>query len=297
MKILDRQSGTLIEEKVYGQGAVEWIHGPSFWQKSVRYAACRFPFFSWAYGAWQKLPHTRSKISPFVEDFGVDVSEFQTDQFSSFNDFFIRKLKKEARPVAAGSVACLPADARYTFFEDVSEAGEFWIKGSSWSLEELLGSKKLAGQFSSGVAVLARLAPPDYHRFHFPVDGEVSKPYRVGKALYSVNPVSLRLNPRVFVENKRFITKIKSPQFGTVLMCEVGATNVGSVIQTASYPGTVKKGEEKGYFSFGASAVLLLFEKGRVVLEPDLVEATKRGLEVYGRMGELLATAQLGEQA
>lgn len=188
----------------------------------------------------------------------------------------------------------MPADGRYTFFENVDEASSFWIKGSKWDLKRLLGSQELAERFSGGSAVLARLAPPDYHRFHFPVSGTANAPARVGKALYSVNPISLRRNPEVFLENKRFITEIISPEFGNVLMIEVGATNVGSVKQTAELPGTVEKGAEKGYFSFGASAIVLLFEKGKCTFEPDLLEATRRGFELFCRMGESLAAPRFG---
>ncbi|MCB1149299.1 MAG: phosphatidylserine decarboxylase, partial [Chlamydiia bacterium] len=168
MKILDRKSKTFIEEKIYGQKAVEWIHGASPWQRLVCTLACRAPVFSWVYGAWQKLPHTKAKIASFIRDYEVDAGEFASspDQFGSFNEFFIRRLKKEARPIAGGS-ACMPADGRYTFFENVDEASSFWIKGSKWDLKRLLGSRELAERFCGGSAVLARLAPPDYHRFHF----------------------------------------------------------------------------------------------------------------------------------
>ena len=107
---------------------------------------------------------------------------------------------------------------------------------------------------------------------------------------YSVNPIALRRNIHIFTENKRAVTRIESPEFGTVLMLEVGATCVGSFAYTFT-PGTpVLKGAEKGFFAFGGSSTITLFERGRVQLADDLVSHSSRGVELYARMGDRLGT-------
>src|SRR5262245_43279586 len=129
---IDRKTGRLEEEKVYGAGALKFLYGngwPSKWLgRPLAYLLSRIPFFSACYGYLQKLPWSRSKVKPFIQDFNVDTSEFleNPDAFASFNDFFIRKLKPEARPIAAGEkVAVMPADGRYLFHQNIDEAEGF----------------------------------------------------------------------------------------------------------------------------------------------------------------------------
>ena len=110
-------------------------------------------------------------------------------------------------------------------------------------------------------------------------------PKLINGVLYSVNPIALRRNIGILAENKRVLTKLESETVGTILILEVGATNVGSIIQTSA-AGTVGKGDEKGYFEFGGSMTITFFEPGRVELEADLVENTKAGREIYARMGD-----------
>ena len=160
------------------------------------------------------------------------------------------------------------------------------MKGAVFDLRKLLGDEALAARFRDGSMVLSRLCPVDYHRFHFPVAGVPSAPTMIDGPLFSVNPVALRQNIHIFTENKRAITKIESEKFGLVLMLEVGATCVGSFDYTYS-PGTrVEKGAEKGFFKFGGSSTITLFERGRIQIAPDLLDYSARGIELYARMGD-----------
>src|SRR5262249_43546702 len=144
---------------------------------------------------------------------------------------------------------------------------------------------------SQGTLILCRLAPMDYHRFHFPIDGFASSARLIQGPLFSVNPMALRKKLRVLMENKRMITKIKSHYFDEVLMIEIGATNVGSIHQTYQKDSLVKKGDEKGYFSFGASAIALLFKPGCIKIDVDLIELSQT-YEVYAKFGQSLGVAR-----
>src|SRR5262249_2753627 len=131
----------------------------------------------------------------------------------------------------------------------------------------------------------------DYHRFHFPVSGVPGEPRLINGWLYSVSPVALRRRLRFLIENKRVVTRIESPEFGDVIMVEVGATNVGSIRQSFVPGRAVRKGDEKGLFAFGGSCVITVFQKGRIVLDADVIEQSRKYLETYARMGDRLGAA------
>lgn len=285
---IDRQSGQKQVEKVYGGEAIRLLYG-NWMFAPLKALVSRFSFCSAVYGWWQKQPWTKSKIQPFIEEYGVDASEFlePVSAFNSFNDFFIRKLKPQARPVVfEANTAVIPADGRYYFYQNISHADGFMVKGKKFSLAELLGDNELAAEYELGSMVLARLCPSDYHRYHFPVEGIPVAAKLINGALYSVNPFAVKQNIEIFTENKRAVTLIESQKFGTVAYVEVGATNVGSINQTYVPGQKVHKGDEKGFFAFGGSALVLLFKKGTIQFDADLLEATASGFEIRCLMGQ-----------
>jgi phosphatidylserine decarboxylase len=139
--------------------------------------------------------------------------------------------------------------------------------------------------------VISRLCPSDYHRFHFACSGVAGTTRLVRGPLFSVNPIALRRSVRYLAQNKRMITLLKSADLGTVAIVEIGATMVGGIVQTFE-TGTVRKGDEKGYFKFGGSCVITLFQKGRVKFADDVLRNTEAGLETYARMGDRLGISQ-----
>jgi len=307
---IDRQNGTLKREEVYGGTALSLLYGKSWWSRLIGSwlkVLIKLPLFSKAYGWLQSRSFTRYKIAPFIQRFAVDPTEFlePPSSFHSFNDFFIRKLKKEARPIdERRHVAIIPADGRYLFYEKIDEAQGFFVKGQKFCLKELLQNEAFANEYKSGSLVIGRLAPPDYHRFHFPCDVFVEKSHLVNGPLSSVNPMALKRNIAILTENKRVITRLKSREFGDFLYVEVGATFVGSIIETCQPHSFQPKGGEKGYFAFGGSALLLLFQKGSIAFEEDLLVNSRGLIETKCLMGQAMGTcrflptaAQFGEQA
>jgi phosphatidylserine decarboxylase len=109
--------------------------------------------------------------------------------------------------------------------------------------------------------------------------------------LYSVSPIALRRNIRYLTQNKRRITLVDSPDFGRVAMLEVGATNVGSIVEVYPPGRPVAKGEEKGLFKFGGSCVITVFARGRIRFDADLLEQSDQCRETYARMGDRLGVA------
>ncbi len=233
-------------------------------------------------------------ILPFITKYGVDVDEFAKSPFDykTFNEFFYRALKPGARPVAPGDqFAVFPADGRHLGFPDIQAAAGFYVKGSTFSFEELLGDAATAEKFAGGAMLISRLCPVDYHRVHFPVSGVPSDSRLINGWLYSVSPVALRQRLRYLIENKREVTLIETKEFGTVGMLEVGATNVGTIRQGYVPGRAVRKGDEKGFFAFGGSCVITIFQKGRIRFDADLVTNSAQHLELYAKMGDRLGVA------
>jgi phosphatidylserine decarboxylase len=148
----------------------------------------------------------------------------------------------------------------------------------------------LATQFAKGSVLISRLCPVDYHRFHFPCAGTPSAPRLINGPLYSVSPIALRRRPTILWENKRLVTVLETETLGRVLLLEIGATCVGAVTQTYAAGTSVKKGDEKGYFSFGGSSTITLFEPGKVRFSEDLLHHSVEGRELYARMGQPAGT-------
>lgn len=289
---LDRVTKKRVHEKVYGQAFLRLVYGDRF--RFLMAWVSRNPFVSRFYGALQKSSFSRKKILPFLKKFEVDSSEFldPVDSFRSFNDFFIRKLTPEARPIAAGrDVAILPADARYLVYPNIEKADGFVVKGKKFSLEAFLQNRDLAERYAHGSMVIARLCPSDYHRFHFPCNCLPSSAECIPGDLYSVNPMALCKNIEIFSENKRMVTLLRTNQFGDVLFVEVGATCVGTIHQTYTPFEPYAKGDEKGYFSFGGSSLVLLFEPGKIQFDQDLIDASQERVEIRGLMGQTLGRA------
>ena len=297
IEYIDRQNGQLCKEEVYGEAALQFLYGNSLLSRWIgrplAHFVARAPFISKTYAYFQNTAASRKKIKPFIEQYGVDTKEFAApiEEFSSFNDFFIRKLTVEARPIAPGAnVAIMPADGRYLFYQDIDQADGFIIKGKKFSLTELLQDSDLAQEYSGGTLILARLCPSDYHRFHFPCACIPGKTHLINGLLFSVNPWALKRNVDIFTQNRRTLCQLETDRFGKVVYMEVGATNVGSIHETYTPYHSVAKGAEKGYFSFGGSALVLLFKKGAITLDPDLVATPHT--EIRCLFGQSLGRAQ-----
>ena len=291
IKYVDRESGQVRTEKVYGEQWLNWLyHNPV--GEATLWAIAKRKIVSSVYGDMMENPSSSDKIQPFIEEYGVDISIAQEQNFNSFNEFFIRKLKPQARPIIQDSLAVAsPADGKVLAYENISNS-DFYIKGVRFNVESFLNNTELAKKYTDGSMIVFRLAPPDYHRYHFPISGKVPEANtKIDGDYYSVNPLALREKAEIFWLNKREYGVIESPVFGNVVMVEVGATMVGSMLQ--SYSGTsIKKGDEKGYFKFGGSTVVLLFEKDKIQIDQDLLRNTSNSLETTIKMGEQIAVKQ-----
>lgn len=256
------------------------------------WALVKRPMFSAWYGRRMSTPASAARVLPFIARYGLDPAEFAEppEAFGSFNEFFFRKLTPASRPIDPDDASVVfPADGRHLGFERASAIRGVFVKGQQFDLPRLLGDAALAARYADGALVLSRLCPVDYHRFHFPAAGVPGETRRIPGPLFSVSPIALRRQLSYLWTNKRTLTPLVTQRFGTVLLLEIGATCVGTIAQTYQPGHAVAKGEEKGYFAFGGSSTITLFEPGAVKLEADLAEHSARQTELYAKVGTRMA--------
>lgn len=293
IKYYNRHTRRLETEQVYGEGFLRWIYGNPLGKAALHTLVKRRAFSAW-YGRRMSTAASAKKIAPFIAQYALDPDEFADapDAFSSFNEFFFRRLKPEARPISDDPASVVfPADGRHLGFQSAADIDAVFVKGQRFDLAGLLGNAELAARYARGPLVLSRLCPVDYHRFHFPIAGTPGEPHVVPGPLFSVSPVALRAKLEYLWTNKRAITLLDAGLFGTVAIIEIGATCVGSIRQTYTPAKPVKKGDEKGFFAFGGSSTITLFEPDRVHLAQDLLEHSDRHTELYARVGTLMGRA------
>ena len=289
IKFYNRYTGKMETEQVYGEAFLKWAYGNPL-GKLALHTLVKRPAFSHWYGKRMSQPESQRRIAPFIDDYDLDPSEFaeSPDSYATFNEFFFRKLKPEARPIADAPVV-FPADGRHLGFQNSDDISGVFVKGQHFDLDQLLADPELANRYRGGALVLSRLCPVDYHRFHFPVAGIPGETKLINGPLFSVSPIALGRNLAYLWQNKRTITKIKTETLGTVLMLEVGATCVGTIKQTYQSNSPVNKADEKGYFAFGGSTTMTLFEPGKVQLAEDLLQNSAKQIETYALMGDAMA--------
>ncbi len=293
IRYLNRYSGEVEEEQVYGLRGLKLVYG-SLWGRILFLPWVRLRTFSKLFGLWMGTKASAHRIVPFVERFELDPSEWiePPGGFKSFNEFFYRRLRPEVRPIHPDpDTLVFPADGRHLVVPDLSQEQFIYAKGTRFDLETLLGGAIDPAPFRHGSALISRLCPIDYHRFHFAMRGTARLHQQWHGPLVSVSPYALRRRPRWLFGNRRDISSIEHPGIGRLLQIEIGATCVGSIRQTFAEknhrPVGVEKGMEKGYFAFGGSCVITLLPAGSVQWADDLKKSASLDIELYAKMGDV----------
>jgi phosphatidylserine decarboxylase len=288
--IWDFEDQKFFEEKIFGDKALSFLYESSLGKK-INIPVVQ-QLFSMAYGTFQDTPVSKKNIPQFIKEYGIKTGEFEDREYKSFNDYFSRRFRFGARNFEEDSNA-LPAfcEGRYLAYEKFPEDELVKVKGQKVSLFELLRSEVLAERYREGPMFIARLAPDDYHRFHFPDDGRVLESCRIQGRLHSVGLISQKYVDDIYLHNERVVNHLETKNFGRVLFIEIGAFCVGKIVQT--YEGDdFRRGEEKGYFKFGGSTVIFLGEKGSFIPDPSILEKSSEGIETYVKLGTKIATKE-----
>lgn len=241
-------------------------------------------FVSCLIGLFMNLKISKLLIKPFINRHNINMDEYETKKYNSFNDFFIRKIKKEKRPIDYSDNHLIsPCDGKLTCYK-ITKDLVFKVKNSYYSIDTILKNKKYANLFIGGIALVFRLSPEDFHRYAFIDDGIILDNYKIKGMFHSVNPVAYD-KFMVFKENQRECTFIKTNNFDGIMYVEVGALLVGKIKNKKTH-GNVKKAEEKGYFMYGGSTIILLFKKNTVKIDNDILNNSKKGYETCVKFGE-----------
>lgn len=249
------------------------------------------PLFSKCAGVILSSRLSAGAALTFAEKNNIDMSEYEERMYSSFNDFFTRKLKPGKRWITTDdSVLISPCDGKVSAYE-ITGSDMFVVKNSVYTVDSLLRDSKLAKRYNGGTALIIRLSVDDYHRYCYCADGVKSRNRRIEGMLYTVNPVINR-HVAVYKENSREYCMIRTKRFGDIIQMEVGATMVGRIANVHSEAGkSVSRGEEKGFFEFGGSTIILLIQKDKVNVCKDLILNTRQGFETKVRLGEMLGVS------
>lgn len=269
-----------------GEGkSIEWLYNSSLGKVVLKILIA--PAISHIAGKFLDSGISKFLVSGFVKNNHLDLSDYPNRKYHSFNDFFTRKITPGKRTIDTNPNRLIaPSDGKLSIFP-LEEDSTFKIKGCDYTLKTLLRNESLAKQYCGGWGLLFRLSVDDYHRYSYPVSGTKGENIRLKGVYHTVNPRAAAARS-IYQENTREYTVIHS-SFGDVLMMEVGAMLVGRITNLHG-PQEVKRGEEKGYFEFGGSSILLLIEPGYLNPDADIFKNSEENIETIVKMGEAIGS-------
>ena len=284
-------------EKVYGDSMIKLAYGTIIGKVFGGIIASKS--LSAFYGMLQDREASGKKVPPFINDFNIQIDDYRPGSkksdsieysYKTFNEFFIREFKDGKRPfVSDASKMGAFAEARYYGHESVHDDLKVPVKGSLIKALDLIGDDSLSKDFKGGPFLIARLCPVDYHRYHYPDNGKTLKSYQIHGDYHSVNPLALKLRPDILIKNERRVSLLETENFGKLAYIEVGATCVGKIVQSFNEENPFSKGDEKGYFLFGGSTVIVCGEPGKWKPSEDILNNTSLGIETYVHLGDEIA--------
>lgn len=226
---------------------------------------------------------SRILIKPFVKKYKIDTELYIDKKYKSFNDFFKRIKKEEYINIDTNPDSFIsPCDCKLSVYK--ASENTFKIKGVSYDLELLLKSKFLAQDYKDGYVVVCRLTPDNYHRYCYVDNGYHDANKKIKGNLNTVRPIATTKKD-VFITNARSYTVLDTSNFGQVIQIEVGALMVGKIKNNYTNH-SFKKGEEKGFFEYGGSTIILLVKNDKVKIDNYLLNNTKNGYETIVSIGD-----------
>ena len=248
------------------------------------------PWLSKVAGKFLSTGASKVFIRPFIKNNHIDMSQFEPVAYESYNDFFSRRIRPEARPIDMDPRHLIsPADSKLTALP-ITETGRFTLKHTQYTVGSLLKDPALAAEYVGGWCLIFRLTVDDYHRYCYAFSGEKGENIRLPGRLHTVNPIANDFFP-IYKENAREYTVLHTREFGDVIAMEVGALLVGKIVNHHG-PASVRRGQEKGYFQFGGSTVVLLLKKDTAILDGDILENSRNGIETVVKFGEKIGIAR-----
>lgn len=283
MKVLNYKTKTEIEVKDHNQKSLSFLYKTAVGRIILKIIV--YPWLTKIYGKYNDSKLSTRKIKSFIKNNNISMEEYEKQEYKSFNDFFTRKINPKYREISKKEedfISCCDNKLRvYSINKDLI----FQVKGSNYNVNSILKDSNLAKKYEDGLCLIFRLCVDDYHRYIYFDDGEIVKTTKIPGKFHTVNPIAYE-NFQVFSENNREVSILKTKNFGTVTQIEVGALMVGKIV---NYPvEKFERGEEKGYFKFGGSTIILLIEKDKLEIDPLILEYSNLGIETKLQMGEVI---------
>lgn len=240
------------------------------------------PFISHTAGFFMNRKISAAFVPKFIKKNNIDMNDYNVEKYTSFNNFFTRHIADGKRPVSPDGLIS-PSDSLLTIY-DIDDESRFKIKGRTYSMSELLSCDTYSREFAGGKCLVFRLTVGDYHRYCYIDNGTKGDNIFIKGVLHTVQPIACGESD-VYKENCREYTVMQTDNLGKVIQIEVGAMMVGKIcnLHTA---GTFRRGEEKGYFEFGGSTIVVLLKKDTVIIDEEIIQNTANGLETRVRCGE-----------
>ncbi|MCL2603390.1 MAG: phosphatidylserine decarboxylase [Defluviitaleaceae bacterium] len=237
------------------------------------------------YGAYCKTRHSANMIGKFIAENHVDMAGCPpAGSYKNFAEFFSREKKGITFPKEPHLLGS-PCEGLVSAYDDIDPARMVAAKGMEYSLAELFGDAEMAEAYRGGSCLRVRLTPADYHRMHFFDHGEITAVECIDGDLYSVNPLAVARIAKLYCQNKRVRINISTRNFGDVVIMEVGATFVGSIVHRFLAGDNARRGWQASYFLPGGSLVLVYFKKDAVKLDAEIIDRTKKGIETKTAVG------------
>lgn len=241
------------------------------------------PFITHIGGWYMNSPLSKGQISSFIEKNHIDMSDYEEKEYKSYNDFFTRKIKEGKRQIDFDKNHLIsPADSKLSYYS-INKDTRFTIKNTTYSLKELLQNEELALQYQGGICLVFRLTVDDYHRYCFIDSGTKEKDCYIPGIFHTVNPIANDYYP-IYKQNSRSYSLLHTDHFGDVIYMEVGAMMVGKICN--HYTTAYQRGEEKGYFEFGGSTIVVIIKANEVEIDQDIIEHSKEHNETKVLLGE-----------
>lgn len=249
--------------------------------------------FSSSVGKFMDSKASGFLIKPFVSKNNIELEDFYSDSFETFNDCFSRKIKAGKRPVDMSEDSLIsPCDGLLSAYK-IHDGLVIPVKQSRYNMSHLLLNPKLSDEFSEGICLVFRLCTNHYHRYCYIDSGTKGCNYHINGIYHTVRPIALERYP-VFTENTREYTVMNTDNFGEVVQIEVGAMLVGKIENHHEIHAFVR-GEEKGMFKYGGSTIMLLLKKDAAKIDDGVFRATAAGEEIPVIMGQKIGVGRKSE--
>ena len=244
-------------------------------------------FFSNLMGKYMNSKYSLKRVDKFIDKNDINVYEYSKQKYSSYNDFFTRKVVEAKRPINAHKNAFIsPCDSKLTVYK-INDDLTLKIKDSYYSVDTLVDGK-IMNEYKGGYALVFRLSTDNYHRYCYIDSGTKGKNIHIDGVFHTVQPISLK-HYNFYKTNTREYTVLDTNNFDKVIEVEVGAMGVGRIVNNhEEYE--FKKGEEKGYFEFGGSTIVLLVKKDIITIDDDIYDNSLENIETNVKYGEKIGS-------